>query len=152
MTDTRYLDLVDSRDFRTLFIDDLGWDNPDQPNLHFKVDDHTYTLTQVAGYKGLRIWHCPVLPSRKVQRVIDVLVGKDSHERLIIFTNETRQEWRWPRRAQLSGTNAKLPHPRTHRRATQPASHATPEGHRTRLRRGPVPGRVAGQDARRLRR
>jgi len=108
MTDTRYLDLVDSRDFRTLFIDDLGWDNPDQPNLHFKVDDHTYTLTQVAGYKGLRIWHCPVLPSRKVQRVIDVLVGKDSHERLIIFTNETRQEWRWPRRAQLSGTNAKL--------------------------------------------
>ena len=23
-----------------------------------------YTLTQVAGYKGLRIWHCPVLPPR----------------------------------------------------------------------------------------
>jgi len=108
MTDTRYLDLVDARDFRTLFIDELGWDNPDQPNLHLEVDDTTYTLTQVAGYKGLRIWRCPVLPLRKVQRVIDVLVGKDSHERLIIFTDETRQEWRWPRRAQLSGTNAKL--------------------------------------------
>jgi len=108
MTDTRYLDLVDSRDFRTLFIDELGWDNPDQPNLRLAVDSNTYTLTQVAGYKGLRIWQCPVLPPRKVQRVIDVLVGKDSHERLIIFTNESRQEWRWPRRAQLSGTNAKL--------------------------------------------
>jgi len=108
MTEARYIDLVDARDFRTLFIDELGWNNPDQPNLHLEVEDDTYTLTQIAGYKGLRIWHCAAMPPRKTQRVLDVLVGKDNHERLIIFTNETRQEWRWPRRAQLSGTNAKL--------------------------------------------
>ena len=40
--------------------------------------------------------------------MIDVLVGKDNHERLVIFSNERRQEWRWPRRAQLGSANAKL--------------------------------------------
>lgn len=108
MTDSRLLDLVDTRDFRTLFIDELGWDNPDRPPLTVKVDGTDYTLTQVAGYKGLRIWHCPVLPRRPIQRQIDVLVGKDNLERLVIFTDEHRQEWRWPRRAQLGSTNAKL--------------------------------------------
>ncbi|BBZ62975.1 class I SAM-dependent DNA methyltransferase [Mycolicibacterium monacense] len=108
MTDNRLLDLVDTRDFRTLFIDELGWENPDRPPLNLNVDGNDYTLTQVAGFKGLRIWHCPVLPPRPVQRQIDVLVGKDNLERLVIFTDDHRQEWRWPRRAQLGSTNAKL--------------------------------------------
>lgn len=108
MTDNRLLDLVDTRDFRTLFIDELGWENPDRPALTFEVDGTDYQLTQVAGYKGLRIWHCPVLPPRPVQRQIDVLVGKDNLERLVVFTDGHRQEWRWPRRAQLGSTNAKL--------------------------------------------
>ncbi|MFF0637811.1 class I SAM-dependent DNA methyltransferase [Nocardia sp. NPDC004151] len=108
MTDNRLLDLVDRCDFRTLFIDELGWNNPDRPDLSIEVDDDTYTLHQVANYKGLRIWHCPVLPPRKIQRQIDVLVGKDNQERLVIFTDGRRQEWRWPRRAQLGSTNAKL--------------------------------------------
>lgn len=108
MTEHRLLDLVDSRDFRTLFIDELGWGNPDQPDLDLNIDDETFTLTQVAGYKGLRIWHCAEIPARKTQRVIDVLVGKDNHERLVIFSNEHKQEWRWPRRAQLGSANAKL--------------------------------------------
>lgn len=108
MTDNRLLDLVDAHEFRTLFIDELGWDNPDRPPLTLEVDGADYTLNQVAGYKGLRIWHCPVLPPRPVQRQIDVLVGKDNLERLVIFTDEHRQEWRWPRRKQLGSTNAKL--------------------------------------------
>ncbi|MCT1355203.1 DNA methyltransferase [Gordonia sp. p3-SID1431] len=108
MTSNRLLDLVDARDFRTLFIDELGWNNPDRPDITLEVNDQTFALTQVAGYKGLRIWHCPVLPVRKSQRMIDVLVGKDNHERLVIFSNEHRQEWRWPRRAQLGSANAKL--------------------------------------------
>ncbi|CPS10504.1 class I SAM-dependent DNA methyltransferase [Mycobacteroides abscessus] len=108
MTDNRLLDLVDARDFRTLFIDELGWGNPDRPSLVFELEDVEYTLTQIAGYKGLRIWHCPTLPPRRVQRQIDVLVGKENLERLVVFTDEHRQEWRWPRRAQLGSTNAKL--------------------------------------------
>lgn len=108
MTENRLLDLVDTRDFRTLFVEELGWNNPDRPNLELEVDGETFILNQVAGYKGLRIWHCPTVPPRKTQRQIDVLVGKDNQERLVIFTNDQRQEWRWPRRAQLGSANAKL--------------------------------------------
>lgn len=108
MTDNRLLDLVDSRDFRTLFIDELGWQNPDKPVRTIDVEGQNFVLNQVAGYKGLRIWHCAELPSRKAQRQIDVLIGQDNHERLVIFSDESRQQWRWPRRAQLGSANAKL--------------------------------------------
>ncbi|MGX1599053.1 class I SAM-dependent DNA methyltransferase [Dietzia maris] len=108
MTSSRLLDLVDKLDFRTLFIEELGWDNPDHTDIRHKVDGATYTLTNVASFKGLRIWHCPQLPPRPVQRQIDVLVGQDTLERLVIFTSENKQEWRWPRRSQLGAANAKL--------------------------------------------
>lgn len=108
MSQTSLLDLVDSRDFRRLFIDQLGWENPDRPRLTVETDNQQYALDQVAGYKGLRIWHCDALPPRRSQRAIDILVGQDNAERLIIFSSPARQEWRWPRRAKLSGTNAKL--------------------------------------------
>lgn len=108
MSSNRLLDLVDKRDFRTLFIEELGWDNPDHTEVRHEVDGTTYTLTNVASFKGLRIWHCPQLPPRPVQRQIDVLVGRDTLERLVIFTSEHKQEWRWPRRSQLGAANAKL--------------------------------------------
>jgi hypothetical protein len=108
MNTTRLLDLVDSRHFRELFITELGWNNPDQPDRRLEVDGDAYEMTQVAGYKGLRIWYCAELPARKVQRVLDEMIGQDSHERLVIFADDERQEWRWPRRAQLGGVNAKL--------------------------------------------
>ena len=108
MSSNRLLDLVDKRDFRTLFIEELGWDNPDHTDVRHEVDGTTYTLTNVASFKGLRIWHCPQLPPRPVQRQIDILVGRETLERLVIFTSEHKQEWRWPRRSQLAAANAKL--------------------------------------------
>ena len=100
--------LADRREFRKLFIDELGWNNPDRPQLHCDVDGTRYSLTQVAGYRGLRIWICDTLPDKKTQREIDKQVGQDNLERLVIFVGTDRQEWRWPRRAQTGGVNAKL--------------------------------------------
>ena len=89
-------------------MEELGWYNPDRPNLTAVVDGNAYVLTQVTGYNGLRIWHHDGCPPRPVQRAIDVEVGRDTAERMIIFTDAGRQEWRWPRRAKLGSTNAKL--------------------------------------------
>lgn len=108
MSTAHLLDLVDAREYRELFITELGWSNPDQPARELEVDGESYAMTQVAGYKGLRIWYCAQLPARKVQRVLDEMIGQESHERLIIFATDELQEWRWPRRAQLGGANAKL--------------------------------------------
>ena len=108
MSDDRLLQLVDDEDFRTLFIEELGWNNPDHADLVLEVDGAKFTFRQAAGYKGLRIWHCNALPNRKTQRLLDVLVGATNQERLLIFSGDDRQEWRWPRRGQLGATNAKL--------------------------------------------
>ena len=108
MSTAHLLELVDARNYRELFISELGWNNPDQPSRDLEVDGQTFTMTQVAGYKGLRIWYCGELPPRRIQRILDEMIGQDSHERLIIFATDERQEWRWPRRAQLGGVNAKL--------------------------------------------
>jgi len=108
VSDAELLELVDRRAFRRLFIDELGWNNPDHADMHFDVEGIEYNLTQIAGYKGLRIWFCPELPARKVQRVLDELIGQNSHERLIIFADDIHQEWRWPRKAQMGAANAKL--------------------------------------------
>lgn len=102
------LDLVDRRQFRDLFVDHLGWSNPDQGELNVDVEDGEHILTQVAGFKGLRVWFHAGLPSRTIQRQIDQAVGVKSLERLVIFADDYNQAWRWPRRAQMGGANAKL--------------------------------------------
>jgi hypothetical protein len=110
----RVAQLVDAADLRRLFVYELGWSNPDRPPFTATVDGQTYTLEQVAGHKGLRVWQCGELPPRRVQRVLDAELGRENAERLIVFTNGRRQEWRWPRKAQTGGVNAKLlVHPHT---------------------------------------
>lgn len=108
MTSTETLALVETRKFRQLFVDVLGWSNPDQPVFTVNVDGASFRLEQIAGYRGLRVWYCPALPAGRVQRLIDQEVGTHNHERLVIFADEHNQAWRWPRRAQLGGANAKL--------------------------------------------
>jgi len=108
MDSTALLDLVDRREFRDLFVDHLGWSNPDQGALIVEVEDGAHTLTQVAGFKGLRVWFHEGLPSRSIQRQIDQAVGAKNLERLVIFADGYNQAWRWPRRAQMGGANAKL--------------------------------------------
>lgn len=108
MTRGSLLTLVDAGDFRRLFVDELGWNNPDRPDLKVALDEGSFTLKQVAGYRGLRVWLCTTVPDKKTQRQIDTIVGKDSLERLVIFATADRQDWRWPRRAQTGGVNAKL--------------------------------------------
>lgn len=108
MAASALLALIDQRKFRELFRDHLYWSNPDQPPLKVPVAGVQYKLEQVAGFKGLRVWYCAQLPAKQIQRLIEQQVGAHSHEHLVIFANEHAQAWRWPRRAQLGGTNAKL--------------------------------------------
>lgn len=109
MSKSPLLELVEKRKFKELFRDYLYWSNPDQPPLTVEVEETKYELEQVAGFKGLRVWYCPTLPSKRIQRLIDDQVRKRStEERLILFADDYEQAWRWPRRAQLGAANAKL--------------------------------------------
>ncbi|PPF28181.1 MULTISPECIES: DNA methyltransferase [unclassified Rathayibacter] len=102
------LELVDRREFRDLFVDHLGWSNPDQGDFEVATEIGSYRLTQVAGFKGLRVWFHDGMPARSEQRLIDQTIGAKNLERLVVFADENNQAWRWPRRAQMGGANAKL--------------------------------------------
>jgi hypothetical protein len=95
--------LIDKGDFRSLFIEELGWSKPDHPPLTVEVEDGKHQLTQVAGYKGIRVWACPEVPDRRTQRLIDHAVKKVSDERLVIFHDAVHQEWRWPQSSDTQG-------------------------------------------------
>lgn len=90
--------------FSDLFIQELGWDNYQEP-LEFEIDGLSISLTSVAEKRGMLVYHCPTLqdqtmPDRALRRKIDRRVAKIRHEHLIIFTdpNETTQKWMWVRR------------------------------------------------------
>jgi len=113
---TSTLALVDSGEFDRLFIQHLGWNSPTQPPL--TVADpfgNTHTVTQVANFRGMGVWTCPAIPDLTAQRHIDAAVAAKTLERLIIYTDGTQQEWRWPRSSsrKRSGPPTLVPHRHT---------------------------------------
>lgn len=97
------LNLIDEQAFTKLFTEELAWNRPEHPPITVTLDEIPMTVRQVANYRGLGVWHCPHIPSREGQRLVDKEVALRNTERLIIFTEPGRQEWRWPRYANHRG-------------------------------------------------
>lgn len=96
--------LVDVDNFEELFRK-LGWSKPDAPREFEANDIH---FDKVATYRGLGVWVCYQLPTRSEQRLADSELAKINAERLVIFTDGGKQDWRWPRHSKLGSVNAKL--------------------------------------------
>lgn len=103
MTTSARMALVNAGEFKKLFLEELGWDRPDLAPLTVDVDEQTYTLEQVAGFSGLRVWLCHEVPEARTQRIIDQRVRRESEARLLIFADEAKQEWRWLQTADAEG-------------------------------------------------
>ncbi len=97
---------VDRANFTGLFVEELGWERVNQRSrtVSVEVSGETLVLTQAAGFRGISIWVCPLVPSGQGQRTVDRALRKESAERVIIFHDETRQVWRWPQARDTAGT------------------------------------------------
>jgi hypothetical protein len=90
--------------FEDLFIEELGWDNSDQPLLTIKVDQQSYTVKAIAQKRGMVAYHCITnneqLPDHSTRRKIDKEVTQYTREHFIIYTNTAKKEqvWQWVRR------------------------------------------------------
>lgn len=103
----RLLRLVDNREFKSLFIEELNWEStPRRAFITQGFQEHK--LEAVAQYKGLTVWVCWDLPDESEQREINRRLERESTERLVIFAGPDSQDWRWPRHGQLGSVNAKL--------------------------------------------
>ncbi|WP_311348423.1 DNA methyltransferase [Corynebacterium durum] len=113
---TSYLSYVNEGRFEELF-EELGWGYVPQGVTPITVtveEGKPFTAKPVADQSGLRVWvvKADELPNVSEQRIIDTEVQKISQLRLLIFTDGTRQSWRWPRRGATAATNTKLLHHR----------------------------------------
>ena len=88
-------------EFRTLFIEELGWDNYETVH-RIKIQDKYFTLEAVAEKRGVQIFVCQPdadgqIPAYPLRRKIDNELRKLAHEHVIIYINKnkTNQRWQW---------------------------------------------------------
>jgi hypothetical protein len=110
------LSRAEAHDYKTLFIDDLRWEAPNHPPVTWTDPDTdiTYTATNVAAVRGLRVWVCPVRPGTKVEAKIDHAIAATTTDRLVIFHDDHTQTWRWPSRSTRNGGVTSRPARHTH--------------------------------------
>jgi hypothetical protein len=91
--------LLKAFDFRSLFREQLGWDNY-QAKLDIQLDGTTYSLAGIAEKRGFQVYTCPTIPDRPTRLKLDRQVTKSAREHLIIYTDAARKEqlWEWVRR------------------------------------------------------
>ena len=104
---------LQSSDFTSLFIEELGWDYADGSPLYLTVDEENYTIEAAAQKRGMMVYHCVsdngILPNSKVRKKIDTEVTSYSQEHLIIYTDkkQEKQVWQWVKRESANKTKAK---------------------------------------------
>ncbi len=86
-------------DFRTLFINEVGWDQLTVP-LDIVVDGQDLRLHPIAQKRGLGVYELQSLPDRAMRMKIERKLAKSVYEHILIFTNpeKTEQVWLWVRR------------------------------------------------------
>src|ERR1043166_347216 len=91
-------------DFRSLFVEELGWDRY-ATTLDVVAEDQKFTLTGIAEKHGLVVLTCPAqangsIPDYTTRRKIEAQVAKSAFEHIIIYTDtaKTTQIWQWVKR------------------------------------------------------
>jgi len=96
---TKYLD---NFNFESLFIEELGWDYPeDDTEKYITIDDQIFTLTPIADKRGFNVFLCLLenqsIPLSVTLKKIDKEISKYSYEHFIIYASQLdkNQKWQW---------------------------------------------------------
>jgi len=88
-------------DFRKLFIEEIGWDNPTSGPVQIDIKEDCYHLDPVAEKRGVHVFTClpddEEFPDRQTRQKIETRLRKTIHEHLIIFPDvkSNTQIWQW---------------------------------------------------------
>lgn len=100
---------AEQHEYQKLFLHDLNWSRPDQPPVTVVYDGRHVTATNVAQYKGIRVWVVDEAPDSKLEAALDRVLAQLSIDRILIFHDEAEQVWRWPvRRTSGNATTTRL--------------------------------------------
>ncbi|MBI4750591.1 MAG: Eco57I restriction-modification methylase domain-containing protein [Acidobacteria bacterium] len=99
----RTRNLLQKFDFKTLFIEELGWDR-NRSTLPVLVDGKSFQLSAVAHKRGFAVFLCEITAGQSLdyqtRRKIEQQVVKSAFEHLIIFVDTAQgvQIWQWVKR------------------------------------------------------
>jgi type I restriction-modification system DNA methylase subunit len=87
-------------DFTTLFIDELGWNNPPRRQLlPVTIGQQTFTLHTVAEKGGFQVFLCKVeegeIPYANERKKFEKQITPLAAEHLLIFSDGNKQLWQW---------------------------------------------------------
>jgi hypothetical protein len=94
-------------DYNTLFIEDLGWNRPSlQIPITAVIHNTTYTLREIAELAGVAIFEVDTsaldgkIPDAATRKAIQKEISRSYHENLLIFldTDNTQSLWYWVKR------------------------------------------------------
>jgi hypothetical protein len=92
-------------DFKSLFVEELGWDILRESPWTISVDSQTYILRPLVEKRGFKVYLCSPevqghIPASAIMRQIERELTKHAYEHLIIYTDavQTQQAWQWVRR------------------------------------------------------
>ena len=91
--------------FKTLFVEELGWDILNERPLMIPVDGTTYVLRPLVEKRGVKVFVCDPdaeghIPADSLLRKIEHEVTRHAYEHFIIYVDAARehQVWQWVKR------------------------------------------------------
>ena len=110
----RVRDCLGRFDFKTLFIEELGWNICNNRPVDVQVDTQTFRLSPFAEQGGMVIYlgESPedgTIPPSNIRRVVETRIAKQTHEHMVVFIDRdrTRSVWQWVRRQRGNQTAAR---------------------------------------------
>jgi hypothetical protein len=85
-------------DFRSLFIEELGWDYAANQEISITIDGQDFQLEQIAQKRGMVVYGCKEIPDYGMRTKIDKEAVKYSREHFIIYYDHQMQVWQWVKR------------------------------------------------------
>ncbi len=96
---------LENFDFKTLFVEELGWARHAGRPFHVEVDSARYRLAPIAQLGGMVVYLCEPpadgdFPAASARKKIDKDVAKLSFEHIVVFVDagRTKATWLWVKR------------------------------------------------------
>ena len=86
-------------DFRSLFVSEMGWNNPTGATSlpEYSIDEQTLVITQIADRNGFQILHCEVehIPTSSFCKKLDTRLRRQANDYILIFTTPKTLHHLW---------------------------------------------------------
>lgn len=90
---------INETDFRSLFVSEMGWNNPTGATSlpEYSIDEQTLEITQIAERNGFQILYCEVehIPTSSFCKKLDTRLRRQANDYILIFSTPKTLHHLW---------------------------------------------------------